>query len=76
MNQSKAVLQKLYAPISTKLQSEQYTKPGGYELYKTDMNELELQYTSTPGKGIMVGTSEKPIIACFVLNLFLSENIF
>ncbi len=51
------IIQNLYAPITAKLQASQYTKPGGYEMYKTDMNELELKYTSTPGKGIMVRIS-------------------
>ncbi|XP_038672157.1 guanylate-binding protein 1-like [Scyliorhinus canicula] len=45
------LLETLSTEIGKKLREGFYTKPGGYEVYKQDRQEVIRQFHSTPGKG-------------------------
>ena len=48
------MLVSLYAGISDNIKSGYYAKPGGYELYKKETQNLEVKYQKTPDLGIKV----------------------
>ncbi|XP_072331815.1 guanylate-binding protein 2-like [Scyliorhinus torazame] len=51
MEMSTKLLETLSTEIGKKLREGFYTRPGGYELYKEDRQEVIRQFRSTPGKG-------------------------
>ncbi len=44
----------LYNPISEAYQKGDYARPSGYKAYKEDMEDLEIKYRKTKGKGLQV----------------------
>ena len=73
------LIDSLYASISHKIQSGEFAQPGGYEVYKKEMNGLEMKYMNTPRKGIMVSTSTQlvqKICIAFVNQIHVSGWLF
>ena len=62
---SEQKLEKLYAPIRSKVQTGFFLKPGGYKLYEEEMAFMSAVYLSSPGLG---EEAEK------VLNNFFTEK--
>lgn len=49
------MLERLSGELDKKLKDGAYTVPGGYKIYKADLDSVCQQYENAPGKGIKVG---------------------
>ncbi len=47
-------LQDLHGTVSSKLKSGAYAKPGGFQEYQKDINDIQKQYQATTGLGTQV----------------------
>lgn len=52
------ILTDLYLEINERVQQGKYAKPGGYELYCTDRDNIITQYQRQPNKGIQVANTD------------------
>lgn len=50
----RSLLCSLHKPIEDDFKAGKYTRPGGYEIYKSNIDLLYRNYSDAPGKGVKV----------------------